>query len=393
MKKGLITRWDRIDLIKKIFDKYDIEPILLQYGDRIKSSDLPVNSFFIKDYHHYLQLFFEKIKSNEVDFCISTVGYDNLVILDSFLKEYCDKIGIPFIGQSTECAVICNNKWLTKSILNSSNIKSLDSQLIHNNSELISFLKNATGIFICKPLYGWSGKGQFIINSENFGIDSTNSLKYPFIIEEFINAVEISIDIFTHDLHHIIYPPVYKGNTSIETKHALNRLRLFPYNWGRQIEDKIINCAKNIAVAVQSTGWLDIDMLLTENDLYVIEVNARFSGITRMISMVSELDPYEITLKAALGEQIDDMIIHRNNGISFEVPFYQKIPIIQNDQIYVYYSSSPHLMLGKITAKVETKKLPDDIKKLLIKGGIPEYIEEIQTYLSQLNIDSFNFQC
>ncbi|MBY9011243.1 MAG: ATP-grasp domain-containing protein [Candidatus Lokiarchaeota archaeon] len=286
-----------------------------------------------------------------------------------------------FIGQSTECAVICNNKWITKSILNSNSIPTLNGHLIHNSTELKSFLKNATGIYICKPLCEWSGKGQFILNTKIFRNESINYLNYPFIIEEFITAIEISVDIFTHNSNHVIYPPVYKGITSVETRHALNRLRFCPYNWSKEIEDKILNYAKRVAIAVQSTGWLDIDMLLVDDNLYVLEVNSRFSGTTRMISMVSKIDPYEITVKAALGEQIDNIIINRTNGISFEVPFYQNIQTIQKDHIFVYYSSTPHLWLGKITAKVDQKKLPDDIKKLLIEGGITEYIKDIETFL------------
>ncbi len=379
MLKGLITKIDRIDMIKSAFDEQAIDLIIVQNScppvDRDSES-----IYFEPDKFKYLKLVQQTIDNENIDFVFSTSGYDDLVILDSNIKDYCDEKGIPFIGQSNENAVICYDKFVTKAILKYSNIPVVDCMLCRDDKQLGEAINKLGTTIICKKPNGWSGIGQMVLDVSKNDKDKTPKISYPLIAEKFLHAREISVSIYSQNGEHYCFPPVYKGYTSQTDNHALNKLRVCPYPWGSDFEQNLYSIAISAAKAVKSTGWSEIEMFWFEdNTIQISEINARLCGVTRMIAMSTNLNPYTFSIDRLMGKSSEEVIDAK--CVVVEFPFYEKIPEIKSTDIFVHYSKTPERYLGKITAKLEDDIIPETLYELMYQGNCEKFLSQIESLI------------
>lgn len=141
---GLVTSSDRDDMIRKAFEKKQINNI--------------ENSFFEKDELNYLNNFKDYLNENNINFCISTVGYDNLILIDAQLKNLFKNKEL-FLGQNFEATSICYNKALTQAYLKLNEIETTGGTLITCKKELLEVVnKKYSANYIIKKLKIWLWK-------------------------------------------------------------------------------------------------------------------------------------------------------------------------------------------------------------------------------------------
>jgi len=368
-------------MIKKAFDSHNVEVVLVQNSEPIDTKGLVDKEFFVSEKEKYFNKLKEVIIEDDIDFCISTSGYDELTVLDSFVGEICRIHNVNFIGQSYECSNICWDKWQTKEMLKLNEVSVLDNLLCENHSVLLKSIESFNTPIVIKNIKGISGKHQKVIFDKK-KLEGLSDLVYPVILEPFIEGTEYSIDIFSHNNKHIVYPPIYKGEVTTDNfSHPMLKLRVTPPPNKNELLNKLIEKGIRVSKAIKSTGWVNIDMIVSNNKIYVLEVNARFSGTTRITYMATEINPYKITLEAAIGKIDKDRVIESKN-VAIEFPIYKKIkkhlPFVN-----IYYTSTHLPAIGRATVKlVKDKPLPEELIELMVKAGSEKYIKDIENLLS-----------
>lgn len=154
--------------------------------------------------------------------------------------------------------------------------------------------------WILKPRRGAGCAGIYLTSSPE-------SIKLPqedFIVQEFVTGTAASVAIIIGESNHIVvsvnsqditFDPVprYNGGT-IPLVHPLSQ--------------EAINCARRVCEALPGLrGYVGVDMVLTDNAVYVIEVNPRITFTYCGLRRIVPENLMSVILKAAVGIELSEI--------------------------------------------------------------------------------------
>lgn len=232
----------------------------------------------------YIDFLLEYAKSNNITAIMSLFDIDLPVLAknnDLFKKE-----GIKLIVSDSQVIEMCNDKWLTYRFLIDNEVGTPIS-FIDIESCLLALKENVvTFPLIIKPRWGMGSIGIFeaeneeelvVLYKKTKRIIERTYLKYEsqldfnncVIIQEKILGKEYGLDIFNNlDGEYICAVPKQKvamraGETDI-AKIISN--------------PELEKLARELSTKVKHIGNLDVDCFLTNDKIFVLEMNARFGG-------------------------------------------------------------------------------------------------------------------
>jgi hypothetical protein len=153
---------------------------------------------------------------------------------------------------------------------------------------------------ILKPRSGAGCAGIYLTNSPQ-------SIELPpeeYIVQEFVAGAAASVGMIVGQFNHIVLSvnsqnmtfdpaPKYNGGT-IPLVHPLSQ--------------KAIDCAGKIPVAVPGLrGYVGVDMVFTDDAVYVIEVNPRITFTYCGLRRIVRENLMDVVLKAALGLELSEI--------------------------------------------------------------------------------------
>lgn len=210
--------------------------------------------------------------------------------------------GIVIFANTAEVIDTFDNKWETFLRLNSLGIKTPDTIIDINDKD---FFERNTYPLIIKPVNGNASKNVFLINTEKeLNCISTylNLKKIPFVIQEYIGSAteEYTISVLS-DLS-----GQYLGSIVLK--------RILAGGFSQFVEcesfEELDQIAQNIALKVNSKGPLNIQCRIMNDELYVFEINPRFSGTSPFRTLLG-FNEADILLK----KEFEDMNIFDMNSI------------------------------------------------------------------------------
>ena len=80
-----------------------------------------------------------------------------------------------------------------------------------------------------------------------------------------------------------------------------------PWNVSDSLINRIIECSKKLAIALNTKGLVNIQYIAYHDEIYVIEVNPRSSRTIPYISKVTGVPMVDLATKCMLGEKLKDM--------------------------------------------------------------------------------------
>ena len=227
----------------------------------------------------------------DVDGVVPLIGVDGPLVEVAKMKESLEgDYGIPVAASGVYAASICADKCKTKDFFLQNNIKTPASiRVSHNDySKILPKMFSNHGPVVLKQGKGQGGSGIKIISS----MDGTEDYFDKFnsaMAEEYLDGIEVSIEVLRWQGKTVPLVPVYKGETSVEGIHPLKKIKKAPLKMDNIDNTKnnreIQKIATKIAETMKIEGTADIDIIFNKenNENYVIEVNARPSG-TRYIT-------------------------------------------------------------------------------------------------------------
>ncbi|KZX16239.1 carbamoyl-phosphate synthase large chain [Methanobrevibacter cuticularis] len=350
----------------------------------------------------------------KVDGVISLIGIDDPLMDVAIAKEKLEaEHGIPLIASNTQAIAISCDKLRTKEffkeigvetskfmIANSSkdiidsNLFSsnpvdcnlLDSNLVDSNlvdhdsvdhdsvdhdsvdyDSVDSNLVDSDSVFVLKQRAGQGGRDISIVtNLEEmdeyfFNFDSA-------ICEEFIEGSEISIEVLCFNNEYLPLVPVYKGETTLEGTHPLNKTRSSPCEINGLNIENVRKVAYKIAKALKGEGTIDIDFIFSKKDkkLYALEINTRPSGTRYLTAAASGIHPLTKLVDMVTGEfNVNSVENKMNSYFALELP------------IGNYKGPNNSEPLKKFTKNSWVCHGPLNYERITISGETKEKIEEI----------------
>ncbi|MGB8233513.1 MAG: ATP-grasp domain-containing protein [Methanobacterium sp.] len=223
-----------------------------------------------------------------VDGVVPLIGIDGPLVEVAVMKEKLEQnYGIPVVSSPISAATICIDKYKTKEFFVENKIKTPEFFKItkNGNKQILSINHQPV---VLKHTRGQGGSGIKIIPTKGDIKEHLNEFEDG-IAENFVDGIEVSIEVLRWRNKTVPLIPVYKGETTVEGIHPLKKIKNAPL----KIEGinnlrnnlKIQEIAVKIADTMGLEGTADIDLIFDcktqENN--VIEINARPSG-TRYIT-------------------------------------------------------------------------------------------------------------
>jgi carbamoylphosphate synthase large subunit len=272
----------------------------------------------------------------DVDAIIPLIGVDGPLLEIAKMKEELEGMyGLPVITSGVAATSISGDKIKTKEFLTANRIKTpqfskiseksfipesnpplseKDSKSLKNdNSKNIlikEHLKNHLPL-VLKQAEGQGGSGVKVASSpsdiDNYFEEVGNDLEETFL-EKFIDGIEVSIEVLRYNNKSVPLVPVYKGNTTLEGIHPLNKVKKAPLEIdginNQQNNQNIRELADKIANLVGVEGTVDIDLIFDKETKqnYVIEMNTRPSGTRYITAASTGINPVQELVNMVLGE-------------------------------------------------------------------------------------------
>ncbi|MBZ9571284.1 ATP-grasp domain-containing protein [Methanobrevibacter sp. TMH8] len=333
-------------------------------------------------------------KEKSVKGIIPLIGIDDPLMDVAIAKQKVEKdLNIPFIASNTFSISITSDKIKTKEFFNEfcidtakfQVISSEPDKLINIDNSNISNISSFDNIdfeypVVLKQRSGQGGRDIFIAENSSEANDYMN-YHDEVLCEEFIEGSEISIEVLGFKGEYLPLVPVYKGETTFEGIHPLNKVRSAPAEIEGLNNEMVRNIAYNIAKSLKSEGTIDIDFIFSKKDkkLYALEVNSRPSGTRYLTAAASGIHPLTKLIDMVQGN-FDIKTVENEIKDYFAL----EIPIMN------YSGPKKEDPQKKFTKNSWVVHGPKNYERITISGESKEKTLELARYLLGNKLDDFN---
>jgi len=239
----------------------------------------------------------------DVDGIVPLIGVDTPFIDVARLKEELkEDYGMPVVSSPLMTASISGDKVKTKKFFLENNIKTPEYKLISAGQKVkLDFP------VVLKQLHGQGGYNIKIALSQK-DVDDYLEIFDKALAESFINGVEISVEILRWNGQTVPLVPVYKGKTTLEGIHPLNKLKKAPLEINGE-DNKYNNLqigymAQKIGELMGVEGCADIDLIFDpeKRNYYTLEINTRPTGTRYLTAAASGVNPLQEMVDMAVNK-------------------------------------------------------------------------------------------
>ncbi|MEM4771265.1 MAG: carbamoyl-phosphate synthase (glutamine-hydrolyzing) large subunit, partial [Acidilobaceae archaeon] len=358
------------------------EVIVLNFNPETVSTDWDIND----------KLYFEEITVERV---LDIYEFEKPIGVVAFLGGqisnniafYLEKKQVKLLGTRGLSVDIAENRALFSKLLDELGVKQPPWTNASKIEEAVKFAEYIGYPVLVRPSYVLSGTSMRIAYSRDDLVNYISraakiSPKYPVIISKFIeNAQEFEIDAVSDGrtivgtlIEHVEPAGVHSGDSTM----------IIPY---RSIDDETARraciIAKTIAETLSIVGPFNIQMLLKNNDIYVIELNLRASRSMPFASKTTGYNLMKATAEAVLEGKIRDVV--EEGAFNLLKPYWYgvKTPQFSWDRLRGSYPSlGPEMRsVGEVAAISKTYEKALLLSWLSAKGNrIPSSNEYIVIY-------------
>jgi carbamoylphosphate synthase large subunit len=315
----------------------------------------------------------------DVDGVVPLIGVDGpLLSLSGLKKDLEENYGIPVVTSPLKATSISQNKYETKKFLLENNLPTPHFRTI--NMDLSKSHCNFP--IVLKQGHGQGGVGIKVVNNHNEMLEYLEKFGKA-LAEDFVDGIEISVEVLGWKGDYIPLVPVYKGKTSPDGKHPLFKVKKAPLEIdgidnttnNRTIRELALKICKLMGIE----GSADLDFVFDGEKNMVLEINTRPSGTRYLTSASCNINPLQEMVDMAAGKWNSAQVRHNmKDYFAMEVPvgdfstkrnsyFYRSFP---ESHGWIIHGPPQH---QRITIRGETKK---SVLKIAQSLKLPSLIEE-----------------
>ena len=208
------------------------------------------------------------------------------------MTDYLEKFDIKVFGPNKQASQLEGSKIFTKKICEKENIPTAKFVIFENKKDSISYIKKSKFPIVIKADNIAAGKGVYISNNLNEGIDAINEIfdgkfgaAHNVLIEEFLEGEEMSFFIITDGVTIKEFGTAQDHKRVSEGDKGKNTGGMGCYSPSRLMNDdlknKILNQIINPTLKALSekgvtySGFLYAGLMIKDNNPYLVEYNVR----------------------------------------------------------------------------------------------------------------------
>jgi D-alanine-D-alanine ligase len=227
-------------------------------------------------------------------------------------------LNIPYIGSGVLSSAVCMDKQISKELLRANHIQVVDHVFIERHEDISSYREQIEALgfpVVIKPNKGGSSIGVAV--SDNI-IETEDAIKNIFdtynddvLVEKFIDGREAAVFVI-EGLGDLVVTPVldinkmgnfFDYNDKYTTKNLLSEISSLP----AFMQDMMKDIAKKTFKALKCNGYCCVDMIVRDEQIYVIEVNT-LPGMTGRSLLPLAIKSMVSNQNLTFGDFLDKMI-------------------------------------------------------------------------------------
>jgi carbamoyl-phosphate synthase large subunit len=302
-----------------------IETIMINNNPETVSTD-----FATADKLYFEPLVIEDIlnvvDAEEVTDVIIQLGGQTAINLAKQLEEY----EVNILGTKSDTIDILEDRKLFYQLLEQLEIPHLQGDIVNNTNELHQAVAKIGYPVLLRPSFVIGGRGMEIIHNEKEleGYIQKGQARFPFLVDEFLHATEAELDLVT-DGQYILAPAIMEHIEKTGV-HSGDSMSVLPaQNLSDVVQTKMLAYAKSISQYLKYKGLMNIQFIISYDEVYVLEVNPRASRTAPIVSKVTGVPLVQIATKILLGKYNLSKIDEERNAMG--IPFVcVKYPVFSN---------------------------------------------------------------
>ena len=287
------------------------------------------------DYDTADRLYFEPLTNEDVHNIVKTekpyaavvaFGGQTAIKLTSHLQ----KIGVKILGTQPESIDAAEDRERFDALLEELKILRPEGYTVMTEEEALNAAGRIGYPVLMRPSYVLGGQNMIIAYSEDdireyMEIILRQNIENPILIDKYLIGTELEVDAIC-DGTDILIPGIME-HIERAGVHSGDSIAVYPaWNVDDYMQNKIIDHTKRLAMALKVSGIVNIQYLLSEGELYVIEVNPRSSRTVPYISKVTGVPMIELATHCMLGGKLRNM--GYGTGVAKQPPYVAvKVPV------------------------------------------------------------------
>lgn len=289
------------------------------------------------------------------------------------LTEDLVKMGVKIYGTQAEFVDAAEDREKFEAVLEKANIPRPDGLTIFTKEEALKAANQLMYPVLVRPSYVLGGQGMEIAYddsdlTEYMEIINIQKQVHPILVDKYMIGKEVEVDAIC-DGEQVLIPGIME-HLERAGVHSGDSISIYPsITLSKRIKDTLVSYTKKLAAELQILGMVNIQYVISNDKVYVIEVNPRSSRTVPYISKVTGIPMIKLATKVIMGHKLSEFSY--GTGLYKESEYYAvKVPVFSFEKLQdVDASLGPEM---KSTGEVLGigKDIDDAIYKGLVGSGM-----------------------
>lgn len=227
------------------------------------------------------------------------------------LTKFLDASGVRIIGTSADSIDMAEDRERFDALLETLHIQRPEGYTVMNMTEALAAAEALGYPVLMRPSYVLGGQNMIIAYSdrdikEYMKIILSHNIKNPVLIDKYIEGRELEVDAVC-DGTDILIPGIME-HIERSGVHSGDSIAVCPaVHMDDGLKEMIYETTLKLCRGLHAVGIVNVQYIVSDNQLYVIEVNPRASRTVPYVSKVTGVPVVDLAVQVSLGRKLSDL--------------------------------------------------------------------------------------